>query len=55
MKLRGQGSDGRLAANLLLIGVIAAAWLVESLWPDFYARIIPEDEPVEWATLRPST
>lgn len=44
------GLASALAANAILVGLLAVAWLVEARWPESYYRLIPEDELVEWAT-----
>ncbi len=47
----GAASRGSyLLANILVLAVLAYAWLLEAYWPDFYYMSIQEDEYIEWAS-----
>ena len=39
-----------LLANVLVLAVLAYAWVLEVHWPDFYYMSIQEDEYIEWAS-----
>ena len=39
-----------LAANILVLAVVAYAWFLETRLPDFYYMSVQEDEYIEWAS-----
>ena len=43
-------SVAALAANVLILGIIAWAWVHEAWFYDSYYRVVQEDEAMEWAT-----
>jgi hypothetical protein len=43
-------SASHVLANVLVLAVLAYAWLLEARFPDFYYLSIQEDEYIEWAS-----
>ena len=39
-----------LVANILVLAVLAYAWVLEARFPDFYYMSVQEDEYIEWAS-----